>query len=240
MLFRKNSLFWKQHCSSPAIGVVYFSLSLSNIHTLLFPLANTGEAAALGNEPASPVAHTSLQLLTKFHYKNPDYTGEHRGRQEHSFISRYQIEFAGQEVTGLCYALGWWSLPGHTTTTALVSSLQSIPPHSNNSSEGISVLLLWPGVTSHWVMGAGTGWSWRCFSTQPIPFIPLELMVLRALELWNFAHWNSKCCCAHLLWKKPPKPGQKAAGSTTGIWALANDQRSFKVNLKAQQSASES
>lgn len=94
---KKKSLFWKQHCFY-AFGVVYFSLSFSNIHTLLFPLANTGEAAALGNEPASPVAHTSLQLLTKFHYKNLDYTGEHRGMQEHSFISRYQIEFVGQEV----------------------------------------------------------------------------------------------------------------------------------------------
>lgn len=48
------------------------------MHTLLFTLANTVEAAALGNELASPVAHTSLQLLTKFHYKNLYYTGEHK------------------------------------------------------------------------------------------------------------------------------------------------------------------
>lgn len=146
--FQKNSLFWKQHCSSPALGVVYFSLS-SNIHTLLFPLANAGEAAALGNEPASPVAHTSLQLLTKFHYKNLDYTGEHRGMQEHSFISRYQIEFVGQEVKRLCYALG---LIKSAWTCHNSSSLQPIPPHSNNSSAGISFLLLWPEVTSHCVM----------------------------------------------------------------------------------------
>lgn len=75
------------------------------MHTLLFTLANTVEAAALGNELASPVAHTSLQLLTKFHYKNLYYTGEHRGVQEHSFISRYQVEFVGQEVKRLFYAL---------------------------------------------------------------------------------------------------------------------------------------
>lgn len=68
------------------------------MHTLLFTLANTVEAAALGNEPALPVAHTSLQLLTKFYYKNLYYTGEHIGMQEHSFIFRYQVEFVGQEV----------------------------------------------------------------------------------------------------------------------------------------------
>lgn len=75
------------------------------MHTLLFTLANTVEAAALGNELASPVAHTSLQLLTKFHYKNLYYTGEHRGMQEHSFIFRYQVEFVGQEVKRLFHAL---------------------------------------------------------------------------------------------------------------------------------------
>lgn len=193
MLFRKNSLFWKQHCSSPAIGVVYFSLSLSNIHTLLFPLANTGEAAALGNEPE---AHTSLQLLTKFHYKNPDYTGEHRGRQEHSFISRYQIEFVGQEVKGLCYALGWWSLPGHTTR----APVRQLPPTHSSTQQQFQWRNKLPSALARGdiplcddgcVMGAGTG-SWRSFSTQTIPFIPLELVVLRALELWNFAQWEQQ------------------------------------------------
>lgn len=107
MLFKKKFPFLKAALFLPCFwSRLFLSLSFSNIHTLLFPLANTREAAALGNEPALPVAHTSLQLLTKFHYKNLDYTGEHRGMQEHSFISRYQIEFVGQEVKGLCYALG--------------------------------------------------------------------------------------------------------------------------------------
>lgn len=149
LFFESSTVREQQHCSSPAIGVVYFSLSFSNIHTFLFPLANTGEAAALGNEPASPVAHTSLQLLTKFHYKNLDYTGEHRGMQEHSFISRYQIEFVGQEVKKLCYALG---LIKSARARHNSGCPQPIPPHSNNSRAGISFLLLWPGLTSHCVM----------------------------------------------------------------------------------------
>lgn len=88
------------------------------MHTFLFTLANTVKAAALGNELASPVVHTSLQLLTKFHYKNLYYMAEHRGMQEHSFISRYQVEFVGQEIKRLCHTLRLrLSLLVHTATT---------------------------------------------------------------------------------------------------------------------------
>jgi len=122
------------------------------MHTLLFTLANTVEAAALGNELALPVAHTSLQLLTKFHYKNLYYTGEHRGMQEHSFISRYHVGFVGQEVKRLflrsqvdqvCYC----ALQHHTGDSFPLP----IPPNINRY-VGLSYLLLWPGVTTHRVM----------------------------------------------------------------------------------------
>lgn len=79
----------KTPCYSPCSWThLFFSLFLKYAHFTLFTLANTVEAAALGNELALPVAHTSLQLLTKFHHKNLYYTGEHRSVQEHSFIFR--------------------------------------------------------------------------------------------------------------------------------------------------------
>lgn len=214
--FKKNSLFLEsstvreqQHCSSPAIGVVYFSLSFSNIHTFLFPLANTGEAAALGNEPASPVAHTSLQLLTKFHYKNLDYTGEHRGMQEHSFISRYQIEFVGQEVKRLCYAL---RLIKSASTCHNSSSPQPIPPHSKNSRAEISFLLLWPELASHCVM-MDVWWELDLDGLED-PFHP-KSFYSHHWSWWCSGHWNCgilptgncKCCCAQLPQRKAPKPG---------------------------------
>lgn len=176
------------------------------MHTLLFTLANTAEAAALGNELALPVAHTSLQLLTKFHYKNLYYMGEHRGMQEHCFISRYLVEFVGQAVKRLCYALRLrLSLLVHTATThrgqprtSHCFTYQSVHRTKISSTLASGYNPLCDNGTSCSTAAQGsnilrttrkatlTCWSWWCSGNWNCGILPIS---------------NSKCC-AHLLWRK--------------------------------------
>lgn len=135
------------------------------------------EAAALGNELALPVAHTSLQLLTKFYYKNLYYTGEKRSLQEHSFIFRYQAEFLGQEVI-------LFILSGLQRLLHIERFLLPFPLNINLYA-GVNYPLLQPGANIHCVM---------MVSQDPqLPGVS-KLHVLPGMALLKPCSMQSLCC----------------------------------------------
>lgn len=205
------------------------------MHTSLFTLANTVEAAALGNEPASPVSHTSLQLLTKFHCKNLYCTREHKGMQEHSFIFRYQGEFVGQELKSLFYTLrSMKSATTHHTTTHNTASY--ILPHISLFA-GLSLCFsqgLQPFAWRWQQPKAPTFYSLRKAASVAMLLPTHELMALRPLELWHFTHYQQWALLCTSAAEELSQPEQKCTGSITSILSLSMKRLIWRLRLQIQ------
>lgn len=165
--------------------------------------------------------------------------------QEHSFIFTYQVEFVGQEVKRLFYALKLTK--SATTHCSITQQTASLYPFLRiYLYVGLSYLLFRPRVITHCVTmvpqvlqqpRASTSYTLRGRQrVQPRCCLHAGADGAEApgiVEVCPLATAN--VCRAHLLLEKVSKPEQNQAGSITSIWPLAKNkltQRLGRVPMK--------